>query len=67
MSSLNSNNNVYYNNYDGFNNISKAKNHVIKVKSSNNVGICDLNDNCSNIELDLSKFKSNKFGSFNLK
>ena len=61
MSILNSNNNEYYNNYNGFNNISKSKNHVITVKSSNNIGICDLNDNCSNIELDISELKNNKF------
>lgn len=55
------NNNSDYSNYDGFNNISKAKNHVITTKSINQVGVCDLNSNCSQIELDLSEIKNNKF------
>jgi hypothetical protein len=58
----NSNNNHdYYSNYNGFEKISKAKNHVITVKSPHKVGVCDLNSNCSNIELDISQIRNNRF------
>ncbi len=51
----------HYEDYNGFNNVTKLNNHVITTKSANSIGICDLNSNCSSIELDLSKIKNNKF------
>lgn len=57
----NSDKNNYYNDYDGFNNISKSKNHIITTRNFSSIGICDLNDNCSNIELNISKLRNNKF------
>ncbi len=58
---MNNSNNNYYENYNGFEKISKAKNHVITVKSPNKVGVCDLNSNCSNIELDIEQIRNNRF------
>ena len=57
----NNSNNDYYENYNGFDKISKAKNHVITVKSPYKVGVCDLNSNCSNIELDIEQIRNNRF------
>lgn len=62
----NSDKNDYYNSYNGFNNISKSKNHVITTKNFNSIGICDLNDNCSNIELNISKIRNNIFNPIDL-
>ncbi len=39
--------------YDGFNNVEKSEEHIIAV-SKNNIGICDLNKNCSSLELKIS-------------
>lgn len=50
----NNKNNDYFINYDGFNNLSKSNNHIISLKSSSNIGVCDLNSNCSSIEVNIS-------------
>lgn len=45
----------HFANYNGFNNMSKSDNHIISLKSSSKVGVCDLDSNCSSIEINISK------------
>ena len=51
----NNKNNDYFINYEGFNDISKSDNHIISIKSSSKIGVCDLNSNCSSIEVNITK------------
>ncbi len=47
--------NKIFEGYDGFNNISKSKSHIVTTNNlKGGVGICDLNSNCSNLELKIS-------------
>ena len=59
---MNDSNNEYdcYENYNGFEKISKAKNHVITIKTPYKIGVCDLNSNCSNIELDIEQIRNER-------
>jgi hypothetical protein len=58
-------NNDLFKNYNGFNNIIKSNSHIINIKNKT-IGVCDLTNNCSEIEFNINNFKNNKLFNIDL-
>jgi len=43
--------------YNSFNNIEKSQDHIITINKNSGIGICDLNENCSSLELQISNLE----------